>query len=42
MAHNEMGKRYSCGVCGAEVIVTRLSQGQKEALACHGQPMAKK
>ena len=35
---NEMGKRYACGVCGAQVIVTKAGDG---ALVCHGQPMTK-
>ena len=35
---NEMGKRYTCDTCGAQVIVTKAGAG---ALVCHGQPMSK-
>lgn len=33
---NEVGKRYVCGKCGSEFMVTRGGDGQ---LVCHGQPM---
>ncbi len=33
---NEIGKRYACGKCGSEFIVTRGGEGQ---LVCCGQPM---
>ena len=33
---NEMGKRYACGSCGSEMLVTK---GGKGALACCGTPM---
>jgi len=33
---NQMGKRYSCAKCGAEVIVTKAGGG---GLACCGQEM---
>ncbi|MBW2370742.1 MAG: desulfoferrodoxin [Deltaproteobacteria bacterium] len=33
---NEVGKRYICKTCGAEVIVTRGGNGQ---LKCCGKPM---
>jgi Desulfoferrodoxin, N-terminal domain len=33
---NDLGKRYVCGECNAEVLVTKPGDG---ALACHGQPM---
>jgi desulfoferrodoxin-like iron-binding protein len=33
---NQMGKRYRCVVCGAEVILTKGGEGQ---IRCDGQPM---
>lgn len=36
---NQMGKRYSCATCGAEVVVTKAGDG---GLKCHDQPMAVK
>ncbi|MBI2869541.1 MAG: desulfoferrodoxin [Chloroflexi bacterium] len=33
---NEVGKRYRCGKCGAEFIVTR---GGKGSINCCKQPM---
>ncbi|GBD13111.1 hypothetical protein HRbin24_01134 [bacterium HR24] len=36
---NQVGKRYQCGVCGSEFIVTRGGEGQ---LHCCGQPMQMK
>jgi desulfoferrodoxin-like iron-binding protein len=33
---NETGKRYQCGKCGSEFIVTKGGNG---ALQCCGQPM---
>jgi desulfoferrodoxin-like iron-binding protein len=33
---NQVGKRYKCAKCGAEVIVTRAGNG---AVKCCGQPM---
>jgi desulfoferrodoxin-like iron-binding protein len=33
---NQMGKRYMCSKCGAEVIVTKAGGG---ALTCCGQEM---
>ncbi len=36
---NQVGKRYQCGVCGSEFIVTRGGEGQ---LNCCGQPMQMK
>jgi len=36
---NQMGKRYNCAKCGAEVIVTKGADG---ALHCCGQPMEQK
>jgi desulfoferrodoxin-like iron-binding protein len=33
---NEVGKRYKCSKCGAEVIVTRGGDG---TVTCCGQPM---
>jgi ribosomal protein L37AE/L43A len=36
---NELGKRYYCPKCGAEVIVTRGGDG---IVHCCGQPMEKK
>ncbi len=33
---NEIGKRYSCGKCGAEVIVTKAGTG---AVHCCGKSM---
>jgi desulfoferrodoxin-like iron-binding protein len=36
---NQTGKRYVCGTCGSEMLVTRAGDGQLE---CCGQPMALK
>lgn len=36
---NQVGKRYKCVKCGAEVIVTRGGNG---AVHCCGQPMEQK
>lgn len=36
---NEIGKRYSCAKCGAEIIVTKAGTGE---INCCGQPMQKK
>ncbi|HVN95147.1 MAG TPA: hypothetical protein VMT62_01845 [Syntrophorhabdaceae bacterium] len=33
---NQVGKRYICGKCGAEVIITRGGNG---TITCHGEPM---
>ena len=33
---NQVGKRYVCASCGAEMLVTRAGEG---ALSCCGQPM---
>ena len=33
---NETGKRYACGKCGAEFIVTKGGSG---AISCCGEPM---
>jgi Desulfoferrodoxin, N-terminal domain len=33
---NLMGKRYTCGVCEATVLVTKAGDGE---MTCHGQPM---
>jgi desulfoferrodoxin-like iron-binding protein len=33
---NQVGKRYMCTKCGAEVIITRGGEGQ---ITCCGQPM---
>ena len=33
---NEVGKRYVCAVCGAELLVTKAGTG---ALTCCAQPM---
>ncbi|MBN1568582.1 MAG: desulfoferrodoxin FeS4 iron-binding domain-containing protein [Acidobacteria bacterium] len=33
---NQVGKRYKCAKCGAEVIVTRAGNG---TVTCCGQPM---
>jgi desulfoferrodoxin-like iron-binding protein len=33
---NQVGKRYQCGKCGTEMIVTKGGQGD---LSCCGQPM---
>jgi desulfoferrodoxin-like iron-binding protein len=33
---NLLGKRYTCPVCEATVLVTKAGEG---ALSCHGQPM---
>ncbi|MBI3967539.1 MAG: desulfoferrodoxin [Chloroflexi bacterium] len=34
-----MGKRYVCGKCGAEVLVTKAGQG---AVTCCGEAMKQK
>ena len=36
---NQIGKRYLCAKCGAEVIVTKGGNG---AINCCGQPMQQK
>ena len=36
---NQVGKRYQCGKCGTEMIVTKGGDGQ---LSCCGQPMEQK
>ena len=36
---NETGKRYSCGQCGSEFVVTRGAEGTIE---CCGEQMSKK
>jgi desulfoferrodoxin-like iron-binding protein len=36
---NQMGKRYMCGKCGAEVIITKAGGG---TLVCCGQDMVMK
>ncbi len=36
---NEMGKRYRCTKCGAELMVTK---GGKGAVHCCGKPMEQK
>jgi desulfoferrodoxin-like iron-binding protein len=33
---NQVGKRYKCAKCGAEIIVTRAGNG---TVVCCGQPM---
>lgn len=33
---NQIGKRYVCARCGAEMLVTHAGEG---ALACCGEPM---
>ncbi|HSW38894.1 MAG TPA: desulfoferrodoxin FeS4 iron-binding domain-containing protein [Acidobacteriota bacterium] len=33
---NQVGKRYKCEKCGAEVIITRAGSG---TVICCGQPM---
>jgi desulfoferrodoxin-like iron-binding protein len=33
---NNLGKRYTCAVCSATVLVTKPGDGDLE---CHGQPM---
>ena len=33
---NQAGKRYVCGICRSEMLVTRGGDGE---LACCGQPM---
>ena len=39
---NQVGKRYVCGVCGSEFIVTRAGGDQQQPLSCHGQIMTPK
>ena len=36
---NEMGKKYACGACSAEFVVTKAGGG---VLTCCGQPAARK
>jgi desulfoferrodoxin-like iron-binding protein len=36
---NQIGKRYRCTKCGAELIVTKGGEG---TIACCGQPMEQK
>jgi desulfoferrodoxin-like iron-binding protein len=36
---NQVGKRYQCGKCGTEMIVTKAGDG---AISCCGQPMEQK
>lgn len=36
---NQAGKRYSCGKCGTELIVTKTGTG---SINCCGQPMTQK
>ena len=36
---NQVGKRYRCDKCGAELIVTKGGEG---AITCCGQPMEQK
>ncbi len=36
---NQVGKRYKCNKCGAEVIVTKGGTG---TIQCHGEPMEQK
>ena len=36
---NQIGKRYRCAKCGAEVIITKGGNGE---IMCHGQPMEQK
>ena len=36
---NETGKRYSCGKCGSEFVVTRGADG---TVSCCGEPMSQK
>ena len=36
---SETGKRYFCGKCASEFIVTKGGEG---TLTCHGEPLAKK
>ncbi len=33
---NSMGKRYTCAVCEAQVLITKGGEGE---LSCHDQPM---
>jgi desulfoferrodoxin-like iron-binding protein len=33
---NLLGKRYTCSVCEATVLVTKAGDGE---MTCHGQPM---
>jgi desulfoferrodoxin-like iron-binding protein len=33
---NQVGKRYQCGKCGTEMIVTKAGDGE---IMCCGQPM---
>jgi len=39
---NQVGKRYACGVCGAEMIVTKAGTEQLKPLSCDGQVMQPK
>lgn len=36
---NQMGKRYRCATCGAEVMVTKGGNGE---IKCCGKPMEQK
>jgi len=36
---NQIGKRYHCAKCGAEIIITKGGNG---TIMCHGQPMEQK
>ena len=36
---NEMGKKYACGACGAQFVVTQAGSG---VLTCCGQPAERK
>ena len=36
---NQVGKRYRCTVCGAEVIITKGGDGE---ITCDGKPMEQK
>ena len=36
---NETGKRYSCGKCGSEFVVTRGGEG---SITCCSEPMGRK
>jgi desulfoferrodoxin-like iron-binding protein len=36
---NQVGKRYRCEVCGAEVIITKGGDG---TITCDGKPMEQK
>jgi len=38
MAVEEIGEKYRCAVCGNEITVTKVGDGE---LVCCGQPMGK-